>query len=69
MQQRQIVLVLLPTLDSGLLAKWKGPYEVTKKVGLVTCELYLPERWKKHEVFHVNLLRELVEQPKVSTQL
>lgn len=68
-QQGQKVLLLLPTSDSSLLAKWQGPYEVVKKVGPVTYELYLPEQCKKHQVFHVNLLREWVDQPGASTQL
>lgn len=29
----QKVLLLLPTPDSKLLARWQGPYEILKKVG------------------------------------
>ncbi|KAM4578765.1 uncharacterized protein V3H82_008122 [Fundulus diaphanus] len=57
----QKVLLLLPTSDNKLLAKWHGPYEVAKRVGKVTYELYMPERVKKHQVFHVNLLKEFHE--------
>lgn len=53
----QKVLLLLPTSENKLLAKWHGPYEVTKKVGKVTYELFMPDRQKKHQVFHVNLLK------------
>lgn len=53
----QKVLLLLPTSDNGLLAKWQGPYEVLRKVGETNYELSLPDRRKKTQVFHVNLLR------------
>lgn len=68
-QEGQKVLLLLPTSDSSLLAKWQGPYEVIKKVGPVTYELYLPDRRRKHQVFHMNLLREWVDRPGASAQL
>ncbi|XP_047219374.1 uncharacterized protein LOC124867136 [Girardinichthys multiradiatus] len=54
----QQVLLLLPTSDNKLLAKWHGPYEVTRQVGKVTYELFMPDRVKKHQTFHVNLLKE-----------
>lgn len=53
----QKVLLLLPTSESGLLTKWQGPYVIKRKVGPVTYELHMPDRRKKHQVFHVNLLR------------
>ncbi len=43
----QKVLLLLPTSDNGLLAKWQGPYEVLRKVGETNYELSLPDRRKK----------------------
>lgn len=60
-QEGQQVLLLLPTSASGLLAKWQGPYKIKKKMGPVTYELMLPDRRKKHQVFHVNLLKEWVD--------
>ena len=39
----QQVLLLLPTSDSKLLTKWHGPYKVTRWMGKVTYELYMPE--------------------------
>lgn len=59
----QKVLLLLPTLESGLLAKWQGPYEIHQKTGPVTYELCMPERRKKYQVFHINLLKEWVDRP------
>ncbi|XP_016381266.1 cytochrome P450 2K1-like [Sinocyclocheilus rhinocerous] len=53
----QKVLLLLPTSDTGLLAKWQGPYEVRRKVSPTNYEISLPDRRKKSQVFHINLLR------------
>ncbi|XP_042611929.1 uncharacterized protein LOC122144820 [Cyprinus carpio] len=53
----QKVLLLLPTSDSSLLAKWQGPYEVVRKLSSTSYEILLPDRRKKYQVFHINLLR------------
>ncbi|MBW0505590.1 hypothetical protein O181_045305 [Austropuccinia psidii MF-1] len=37
--------------------RWLGPFEVTKKIGIHTYHLKLPQQWKSvHPVFHVSLL-------------
>ncbi|KAL3967106.1 alpha-2-macroglobulin-like protein [Sarotherodon galilaeus] len=54
----QKVLLLLPTSDNKLLTKWHGPYEIVRQVSKVTYELNMPERVKKYQTFHVNLLKE-----------
>ena len=64
----QKVLLLLPTSDCKLLTKWHGPYEVSKQVGKVTYELYMPERLKKYQTFHVNLLKEFQVRPEPVVQ-
>ncbi|XP_074845252.1 adhesion G protein-coupled receptor F5-like [Carettochelys insculpta] len=51
------VLVLLPSSESKLLAQWQGPYEVVRAVGPVTYEIHQPDRWKKTQRYHVNLLK------------
>uniref|UniRef100_A0A674PL68 Integrase catalytic domain-containing protein n=1 Tax=Takifugu rubripes TaxID=31033 RepID=A0A674PL68_TAKRU len=51
------VLLLLPSSDNKLLAKWQGPYTVTRKMGAVTHEIDMPDRRKKRQVFHVNMLK------------
>ena len=38
----QKVLVMLPTKESKLLAKWQGPFEVIKKLGSTTYEISTP---------------------------
>ena len=54
----QKVLFLLPTSESKLLTKWHEPYEISKRVGKVTYELFMPNQFKKYQTFHVNLLKE-----------
>lgn len=42
---------------------------INRKVGSVTYKLYMPDRRKKHQVFHVNLLKEWFDRPASSIQL
>nr|XP_042705994.1 uncharacterized protein LOC122173677 [Chrysemys picta bellii] len=51
------VLLLLPSAESKLLAKWQGPYEVIRRVGPVDYEVRLPGRRKETRIYHVNLLK------------
>ncbi|XP_058869672.1 uncharacterized protein LOC131720990 [Acipenser ruthenus] len=51
------VMLLLPSLESKLCAKWQGPYEVIRAVGLVNYEIRQPDRRNKTEIYHVNLLK------------
>ena len=50
------VLVLLPTRTEKLLPKWKGPYNVIRKVGKVNYELEIMDERKGRKLFHVNML-------------
>lgn len=54
----QKVLLLLPTSESKLLAKWQGPYKVIRQMGPATYEIEMPGRRKPRQTFHVNLLKE-----------
>ena len=51
------MLVLLPTRTEKLLAKWKGPYKVLRKVGRVNYEIEVPGGRKEKKLFHVNMLK------------
>ena len=51
------VLLLLPTSPKKLQAAWHGPYTVISKKGPVDYEIEIPERRKKRQVFHINMLR------------
>ena len=48
------VLVLLPTSTNKLLAQWKGPYKVIRKIGKVNYEIQVAG---KKKVFHANMLK------------
>jgi hypothetical protein len=51
------VLVLLPIPGSPLRAKFSGPYKVTRQVGDVDYEVATPDRRKKTQLCHINLLK------------
>ncbi|XP_065416479.1 uncharacterized protein LOC135974099 [Chrysemys picta bellii] len=51
------VLLLLPSSESKLLARWQGPYDVVRKVGPVTYEVRQPDKRKGTQRYHVNLLK------------
>lgn len=53
----QKVLLLLPSSSSKLLAKWQGPFVVTRKMGPTTYEVLHPEKGKHKQTYHVNLLK------------
>ncbi len=56
------VLLLLPTSENKLLAKWLGPYRVQRKVGPVTYEVHIPSRIKPLQSLH------LVTKTKIKTE-
>ncbi|CAM4631962.1 unnamed protein product [Lepidochelys olivacea] len=51
------VLLLLPSEESKLFARWQSPYEVLRQVGLVTYEIRQPGHRKEKQIYHVNLLK------------
>ncbi|XP_077936125.1 uncharacterized protein LOC144383152 [Gasterosteus aculeatus] len=51
------VLVLLPTSNSKLLAKWQGPFVVTRQVGDVDYEVVRSDRGGGTQIYHLNLLK------------
>ena len=51
------VLVLLPTSSSKLLAKWQGPFVVTRRVGDVDYEVARSDRGGSGQIYHLNLLK------------
>uniref|UniRef100_A0A3Q1GC55 Gypsy retrotransposon integrase-like protein 1 n=1 Tax=Acanthochromis polyacanthus TaxID=80966 RepID=A0A3Q1GC55_9TELE len=54
----QQVLLLLPTVENKLLAKWQGPYNVLRKLSATTYEIEMPDRRNPKQTFHINLLKE-----------
>ncbi len=55
------VLVLLPTSSSKLLAKWQGPFEVTRRVGDLNYEVIRTDRSGACQIYHLNLLKKWSE--------
>ncbi len=51
------VLVLLPTSSSKLLAKWQGPFVVTRRVGEFDYEVKRTDRGDACQIYHLNLLK------------
>lgn len=51
------ILLLLPTSEHKLLAKWQGPYQIKRRVGPVTYEIEIPSRTPPLHIFHVNMLK------------
>ncbi len=51
------VLVLLPTSSSKLLAKWQGPFVVTRRVGELDYEVKRTDRGDACQIYHLNLLK------------
>ena len=52
------VLVLLPTSMNKLLAGWRGPYPIVRRVSHVNYEVEMTDKRKKKCIFHVNMLRQ-----------
>jgi hypothetical protein len=59
-------LILLPVIGSPLQAQFSGPYEVLKKVGHVNYVLSTPDRRKKTQLCHVNMMKRYF--PRVETE-
>uniref|UniRef100_A0A8C5FTF6 Integrase catalytic domain-containing protein n=1 Tax=Gadus morhua TaxID=8049 RepID=A0A8C5FTF6_GADMO len=55
------VLVLLPTSSTKLLAKWQGPFVVTRRVGNVDYEVVRPDRGDSRQIYHINLLKRWID--------
>ncbi len=51
------VLLLLPISNSKLLAKWQGPFVVTRWVGEADYEVVQPDRAGARQIYHLNLLK------------
>uniref|UniRef100_A0A8K9XER4 Integrase catalytic domain-containing protein n=1 Tax=Oncorhynchus mykiss TaxID=8022 RepID=A0A8K9XER4_ONCMY len=51
------VMVLVPTAEHRLLAQWRGPYKVMKRGSPVNYLIKQPDRRKKVQLYHINLLK------------
>ncbi len=59
------VLVLLSTSSSKLLAKWQGPFVVTRRVGELDYEVRRTDRGDACQIYHLNLLKRWNERTSV----
>ena len=55
---QQLVLMFTPIPESSLDAKYEGPYEVLETVGSVVYIISTPDKRKKKQLVHVNLLKQ-----------
>ena len=60
------VLLLLPSSSRKFVAKWQGPYVVTRRTGKVNYEIQMPDKGGRKQIFHVNLLRKFQERMTVN---
>lgn len=51
------VLLLIPSSDVKLMARWQGPFKERRRVGTVDYEIEMPRRREETKVYHVNLLK------------
>lgn len=54
---RDQVLALLPLVGSPFQAKFAGPYVILKRVSDQNYMIYTPDRRRKSQLCHVNLLK------------
>ena len=57
LKAKDLVLILLPTSAEKMLAKWKGPFKITRKIGRVTYEVEITEPQLRKKIFHINMLK------------
>lgn len=54
------VLVLWPTSGSSLQARYEGPYTVKKRISDVDYIIHTPDRKKKQQLCHINMIKSYV---------
>ncbi|XP_068069442.1 uncharacterized protein isoform X2 [Danio rerio] len=54
------VLVMLPSKENKLLAKWQGPFNIKSRLGPTTYEVATPGQEHASRILHVNLLKKWV---------
>ncbi|KAJ1097047.1 hypothetical protein NDU88_002176 [Pleurodeles waltl] len=50
-------LVLLPSTENKLLARWQGPFEVIAQINPTTYRLAIPQGGGREQIYHINLLK------------
>lgn len=65
----QKLLVILPSDDSKLLAKWQGPYKVIKRLGPRIYHVFITGQQYSSKVVNVNLLKERVSRSETKAEV
>ena len=52
------VLILLPTENNKLVMQWKGPFEITEKIGITDYRIRIGSNQK---IYHINMLKQYLE--------
>ena len=52
------VLILLPTENNKLVVQWKGPFEITEKIGITDYRIRIGSNQKS---YHINMLKQYLE--------
>ncbi|KAJ1209814.1 hypothetical protein NDU88_005186 [Pleurodeles waltl] len=61
LQPNDKVLLLLPSSENKLLAKWQGPYKILKQISPVTYLVELSQNPKREQIYHINLRKKWEE--------
>ena len=62
-QKGDEVLVLLPITGQPLAAKFRGPYNVVRKINATDYIVATPDRRKPQQIFHINMLKPYCRAP------
>ncbi|KAJ1147079.1 hypothetical protein NDU88_013326 [Pleurodeles waltl] len=63
------VLVLLPTSENKLLARWQGPYNVLEQVNPTTYKFEIPRGTGREQIYHINLFKKWYDQRESHTSM
>ncbi|KAJ1101013.1 hypothetical protein NDU88_006088 [Pleurodeles waltl] len=58
----QKVLVLLPSSENKVLARWQGPYTILGQITPTTCKIEIPDGSGREQIYHINLLKTWYDQ-------
>lgn len=53
---------LVTRINAKLAARYYGPYPIVERIRVIAYKLKLPTSYRVHLVFHVSLLKKVVEQ-------
>ncbi|KAJ1175436.1 hypothetical protein NDU88_000724 [Pleurodeles waltl] len=54
-------LVLFPSTENKLLARWQGPFNVIAQINPITSKLAIPQGSGREQIYHINLLKKWLD--------